>query len=157
MVEERDEGSGMEAERQPEEDEPLIHAPEPWRQDGRYVRDAFGTIVVRGRSFGDARRIVAAVNATRGMPTEALEGWCAEDVSDPRTRPDLEVLLPEEAEARAELDPPPSEPPPSWPGEAGGSFAFEFERRVFQRRVTRGDVLLDRRKRERRRSDRDAG
>jgi hypothetical protein len=71
------------------------HSPEPWSQDGRYIRDASGAIVVRGKTFSDARRIVAAVNATRDIPTEALERWLVQDVSNPNTRPDLEVELSE--------------------------------------------------------------
>jgi hypothetical protein len=71
------------------------HAPEPWRQDGNYIRDADGAIVVRGRSAADARRIVAAINGTRGIPTEALEGWAVEDVSDPEARQGFEVVFEE--------------------------------------------------------------
>ena len=77
----------------PEEDTDQYHSPEPWIQEGRYIRDAAGAIVVRGRSFADARRIAAAINATRDIPTDALERWLVQDVSDPRTRPDLEVDL----------------------------------------------------------------
>jgi hypothetical protein len=77
----------------PEEDTDQYHSPEPWTQEGRYIRDAAGAIVVRGRSFADARRIVAAINATRDIPTDALERWLVQDVSDPRSRPDLEVDL----------------------------------------------------------------
>ena len=69
------------------------HSPEPWTQEGRYLRDASGAIVVRGRRFADARRIAAAVNATREIPTDALERWLVQDVSNPQTRPDLEVEL----------------------------------------------------------------
>jgi hypothetical protein len=71
------------------------HSPEPWTQEGRYIRDATGAIVVRGKTFADARRIVAAVNATRDIPTDALENWLVQDVSNPGTRPDLEVELAE--------------------------------------------------------------
>ncbi|MFY9552648.1 MAG: hypothetical protein WAU32_15990, partial [Thermoanaerobaculia bacterium] len=84
----------------PEDDRETFHSPEPWKQDGRYVRDASGAIVVRGRSFADARRIVAAINATKHIPTEALENWHVQDVSEPAARPELEVL--------EELDPIPS-------------------------------------------------
>ena len=80
----------------PEEELDAYHSPEPWKQDGRYIRDAAGAIVVRGRSYADARRIVAAVNATRTIPTEALESWLVEDVSDPVSRPNLEVAIAEE-------------------------------------------------------------
>jgi hypothetical protein len=79
-----------------EEEIDSYHSPEPWTQDGRYIRDASGAIVVRGRTMADARRIVAAINATRDMPTEALESWLIQDVSDPNTRPDLEVALGED-------------------------------------------------------------
>ena len=88
---------------QPNSVEPFVedeidayHSPEPWTQDGRYIRDASGAIVVRGRTLADARRIVAAINATRDMPTEALESWLIQDVSDPNMRPDLEVALGED-------------------------------------------------------------
>jgi hypothetical protein len=69
------------------------HSPEPWTQEGRYIRDSRGAIVVRGRTPADARRIAAAINATRDIPTEALESWRLQDVSDPVTRPDLEIDL----------------------------------------------------------------
>jgi hypothetical protein len=77
----------------PEEELDSFHSPEPWTAEGRYIRDATGAIVVRGRSYADARRIAAAINATRDIPTDALERWLVQDVSDPRTRPDLEVDL----------------------------------------------------------------
>jgi hypothetical protein len=77
----------------PEEELYSNHSPEPWTAEGRYIRDASGAIVVRGRSHADARRIAAAINATRDIPTEALERWLVQDVSDPRTRPELEVDL----------------------------------------------------------------
>ena len=69
------------------------HSPEPWKQEGRYIRDARGAIVVRGKTLADARRIAAAINATRDIPTDALERWLVQDVSDPHTRPDLEIDL----------------------------------------------------------------
>ncbi len=77
----------------PEEDLDTYHSPEPWTAEGRYIRDASGSIVVRGRSYADARRIAAAINATRDIPTDALERWLVQDVSDPHTRPNLEVDL----------------------------------------------------------------
>ena len=80
----------------PEEELDAYHSPEPWKQDGRYIRDAAGAIVVRGRSYADARRIVAAINATRTIPTDALESWLIEDVSDPTTRPNLEITIADE-------------------------------------------------------------
>jgi hypothetical protein len=82
----------------PEDEIETYRSPEPWRQDGRYIRDAAGAIVVRGRTVADARRIVAAINATRDIPTDALENWLVQDVSNPRTRPDLEVVVASEPE-----------------------------------------------------------
>jgi hypothetical protein len=77
----------------PDEELGSYHSPEPWTAEGRYIRDASGAIVVRGRSYADARRIAAAINATRDIPTDALERWLVQDVSDPHTRPELEVDL----------------------------------------------------------------
>lgn len=119
------------------------HSPEPWTQEGRYIRDAAGAIVVRGKTFADARRIVAAVNATRDIPTDALENWLVQDVSNPRTRPDLEVEL-------ADSDPQPSPyavtPPERRSGErrarerrqvfpAADPPPLVFDRRVMERRL----------------------
>ena len=87
------------------------HSPEPWRQEGRYLRDATGAIVVRGRSSADARRIAAAINGVRGIPTEVLESWKVEDVSDPATRPDFEVEV--EVELGEEFASPHEVRPPS--------------------------------------------
>ena len=115
------------------------HSPEPWRQEGRYLRDATGAIVVRGRSSADARRIAAAINGVRGIPTEVLESWRVEDVSDPSTRPDLEVDLGDETASPHEVRPPAVEmaaelsftlSPPGFPIEK----AFPYDRRVAQRR-----------------------
>jgi hypothetical protein len=118
------------------------HSPEPWRQEGRYLRDATGAIVVRGRSSADARRIAAAINGVRGIPTEVLESWKVEDVSDPATRPDFEVEieLGEEVASPHEVRPPSADlaieelsfplSPPGFPIEK----AFPYDRRVAQRR-----------------------
>ncbi len=56
-------------------EEPQRHAPEPWAQLGRFVRDAAGRIVVRGKTPVDARRVVACINALMGVPTETIESW----------------------------------------------------------------------------------
>ena len=135
------------------------HSPEPWTQDGRYIRDASGAIVVRGRTLADARRIVAAMNATRDMPTDALESWLIQDVSDPNMRPDLEVALgedplpspyrvrpPEPGPAAPVIAPapPPASPPVAAPGpvERGfdGAAAVGFERRETNRRAVQRRV-----------------
>ena len=152
----------MEAELRPDEDELLVHAPEPWKHEGRYVRDALGTIVVRGRSPADARRIAAAINSTHGIPTEALEGWSAQDISDPHTRPDLEIELPQPGTAATELSPPvfPDLMPVARAAAGAASSEPEslvFERRVFQRRMGQMPVPRDRRTVERRRGARQDG
>jgi hypothetical protein len=127
----------------PEEELDAYHSPEPWRQEGRYIRDAAGAIVVRGRSYSDARRIVAAVNATRDIPTEALESWQAQDVSDPKTRPELEVAVAEESASPSPYQVVPGE---RRRGErrrrerrVGGApdsaLALVFDRRVMERRL----------------------
>ena len=51
------------------------HQPEPWVQNGRYVLDASGWTLASARFPADARRIVAAINAVQGIPTDALESW----------------------------------------------------------------------------------
>lgn len=129
----------------PPDEEMQEHAPEPWRQDGRYIRDATGAIVVRGRSEADARRIVAAINGTHGIPTAALEGWSNEDVSDPDTRPAFEIDLDAESEPSPHAVRPPDR--------------RQRERRSGERRIeppASERPLLDRRVFERRRSERRA-
>ena len=97
--------------------------------------------MVRGRTAADARRIAAAINGVRGIPTEVLESWKVEDVSNPATRPDLEVEFPEEDET----SPYAVAPPKRREGERRQNErraavnvpdpqALVFDRRVFQRR-----------------------
>ncbi len=123
----------------PWEEESQEHSPEPWTQYGRYIRDANGAIVVRGRSPADARRIVAAVNATQGMPTEALQSWTVQVVSDPKA--DVEVVLEREAQKEeSEAPPEPAREPEPLPAtEASAQPAaapgrYVFDRRVYERR-----------------------
>jgi hypothetical protein len=125
----------------PEEELDAYHSPEPWKQDGRYIRDAAGAIVVRGRSYADARRIVASMNATRNIPTEALEGWLVEDVSDPATRPDLEVTIAEEGTASPYL---------VVPGDRRRADRRQRERRVGDAPDSVKELIFDRRVMERR-------
>jgi hypothetical protein len=125
----------------PEEELDAYHSPEPWKQDGRYIRDAAGAIVVRGRSYADARRIVAAMNAIRNIPTEALEGWMVEDVSDPRTRPDLEVSLADEG---------PQSPHLFVPGDRRRAERRQGDRRVGSAPESVQNLVFDRRVMERR-------
>lgn len=126
----------------PEEELDSYHSPEPWTAEGRYIRDAAGAIVVRGRSFADARRIAAAVNATRDIPTDALERWLVQDVSDPHTRPDLEVDL-------ESTDPGPS-PYLVTPRDRRRTDRRQLERRVTRSAAMSEGLLFDRRVMERR-------
>jgi len=64
---------------------------EPWVQEGRYIRDAERHILVRAKSPADARRIVAAINAVQGIPTDALESWNVQVLSDPGLDPGFDV------------------------------------------------------------------
>ena len=96
----------------PEDEIETYHSPEPWTQDGRYIRDSRGEIVVRGRTQADARRITAAINATRDIPTDALEHWLIQDVSDPVGRPDLEVAFAEPEASPFAVAPPDGTPVP---------------------------------------------
>jgi hypothetical protein len=129
----------------PEEELDSYHSPEPWKQDGRYIRDAAGAIVVRGRSYADARRIVAAMNATWNIPTEALEGWIVEDVSDPRTRPNLEVALADEGPPSAYL---------VVPGDRRRAERRERDRRVGSAPESVQSLVFDRRVMQRRLGER---
>jgi len=59
------------------------HQPEPWTQNGRYILDASGWTLASARFPADARRIVAAINAVQGIPTDALESWVINVVGEP--------------------------------------------------------------------------
>jgi hypothetical protein len=146
------------------------HSPEPWTQDGRYIRDAKAAIVVRGRTLADARRIVAAINATRDIPTDALEHWLVQDVSNPVGRPDLEIAISDEDESSPFAVLPPDAPPApmaasiqavprpepeSWPYTLTAPERREGERRLDERRLPESspgphDLVFDRRVMERR-------
>lgn len=63
-------------------------SPQPWAQLGRFVRDAKGRIVVRGKAPEDIRRIVACVNALSGVPTETIENWTIQVEGGAGTGPD---------------------------------------------------------------------
>src|ERR1700693_1282820 len=62
------------------------HQPEPWTQDGRYILDASGWTLASARFPADARRVVAAINAVQGIPTDALESWTVNVVGEPIER-----------------------------------------------------------------------
>ncbi len=119
------------------EDETGEHAPEPWIQEDRYIRDAKREIVVRAKSPADARRIVAAVNAVQGIPTDALEGWVVQVVSGSAVGPESDGDTIEEARADA----------------LEAIERFLNDRRLEDRR--RGDRRPDRRRGDRRRENPD--
>lgn len=77
------------------------HQPEPWTQNGRYILDASGWTLASTRFPADARRIVAAINAVQGIPTDALESWVVNVVAE---SPDLSetVLVYENDRRRGE-------------------------------------------------------
>ena len=64
-------------------------------QKGEFVFDPMGSLVATARSVENARRLVAALNAVEGVPTDALEGWTLGVVSDPinELASELEVML----------------------------------------------------------------
>ena len=64
------------------------HQPEPWSQDGRYILDASGWTLASVRFPADARRIVAAINAVQGIPTDALESWVVNVVGEASRAPE---------------------------------------------------------------------
>ncbi len=156
----------------PEDEIETYHSPEPWTQDGRYIRDSRGAIVVRGRTLADARRIVAAINATRDIPTDALEHWLIQDVSDPVGRPDLEVSLGDPEPSPFAVAPPAGAPvpiaaaPPSPAADAPWPYALTHpeRRRADRRRAERRQpgsapsekLVFDRRVMERRFGERRA-
>lgn len=65
------------------------HQPEPWMQNGRYILDASGWTLASSRFPADARRIVAAINAVRGIPTDALESWFVNVIGEPAAAGDV--------------------------------------------------------------------
>lgn len=52
-------------------------------QNGRYILDAGGWTLASTRFPADARRIVAAINAVQGIPTDALESWFVNVIGEP--------------------------------------------------------------------------
>jgi len=105
--------------------------------------------VVRGKTLADARRIVAAINATRDIPTDALENWLVQNVSDPRTRPDLEVDL--------DSSDPKGSPYLVTPRDRRREERRQQERRGPYSLAGPGALVFDRRVMERRLADRRAG
>ena len=62
------------------------HQPEPWMQNGRDILDASGWTLASARFPADARRIIAAINAVQGIPTDALESWVVNVIGEPADR-----------------------------------------------------------------------
>lgn len=56
------------------------HQPEPWTYDDRSILSAKGWRLAKAVLIPDARRIVAAVNDTLGIPTAALEAGFIRDL-----------------------------------------------------------------------------
>ena len=69
------------------------HQPEPWTQDGRYILDASGWTLASARFPADARRIVAAINAVQGIPTDALESWVVNVVGESAAEKTVPALV----------------------------------------------------------------
>lgn len=56
----------------------MSHTPEPWASTGSTIRNSNGRVVIaylysKRTRAANMRRILACVNACRGVPTEALE------------------------------------------------------------------------------------
>ncbi len=104
------------------------HQPEPWTIDGRHILSGTGWRLAKSVLAADARRIVAAVNDTQGIPTAALEAGFLRDLLELRVWPRavwenhgsrLHVVNSPDAVLYEPLDP--AEP-------------FSFDRRVGDRR-----------------------
>ena len=114
---------------------------------------------------------MAAINATRDIPTDALEHWLVQDVSDPVGRPDLEIAINDEVESSPFVVPPPDgvpapvpvpvhaapagPEPESWPYTLTSPERRKRDRRRGERRAPGSsagphDLLFDRRVMERR-------
>lgn len=68
---------------------------ERFTQEDQKVLDPVGHVAATARSPEEARRIVAAVNAVAGMPTDALEYWTVGVINDPvhQLAAELEALI----------------------------------------------------------------
>jgi len=63
------------------------HQPEPWSIEGRHILSASGWNLAKAVLIADARRIVAAINDTQGIPTAALEAGFIRDLLELTVRP----------------------------------------------------------------------
>jgi len=71
------------------------HQPEPWTFDGRSILSARQWRLAKAVLIPDARRIVAAVNDTQGVPTVALEAGFVRDLLELKVWPRGGLLVPE--------------------------------------------------------------
>ena len=85
----------MHAEPEPEESTRAVMPFARFTQKAEFLFDPMGSLVATARSVENARRLVAALNAVEGVPTDALEGWTLGVVSDPinELALELEILL----------------------------------------------------------------
>ena len=68
---------------EPVDPQVIEESPRLWTNVGRAIFDGSGEAVAAARSAEEARRVVAAVNAVYGMPTDALEAWTIGYIRDP--------------------------------------------------------------------------
>lgn len=104
------------------------HQPEPWSYDERSILSAKNWRLAKAVLVPDARRIVAAVNDTLGIPTAALEAGFIRDLLElriwPRGGRDLLRISPEVLEAAEYFLRDPGEEPGRFP----------YDRRLGERR-----------------------
>jgi NAD(P)H-dependent FMN reductase len=62
---------------------PAVIPLERWTQEDRAIVDPSGRVAATLRTQEEARRVVAALNAVAGMPTEVLEGFTTGVINDP--------------------------------------------------------------------------
>jgi hypothetical protein len=95
-----------------------LHQPEPWTREGQFILSAAGWRLAKAVFEEDARRIVAAINDTQGIPTVALEAGFIRDL--------LELKIWPRADLRTGL--------PSLGSSAAPPETFFFDRRISDRR-----------------------
>ena len=96
-----------------------LHQPEPWTQEGQFILSATGWRLAKAVFEEDARRIVAAINDSQGIPTVALEAGFIRDL--------LELKIWPRGDLRTGL-------PALGPSKAAPPETFFFDRRISDRR-----------------------
>jgi hypothetical protein len=114
--------------------EPARLPVEPWISRGCDIHDSSGRLLASTIEPADARRIVAAVNAVAGIPTDALEGWSGLHGGTHLKAVEGISEIPDEFKEDAE---------------------DAIDRFIHDRRLCPDRRVADRRQRERRRQDRD--